>query len=64
MKFILLLIVLMISFGCNNKWENTRKITLEFRIAETKPFKELQKMSIYKTGDIFYVHKRVILSRL
>ena len=62
MKFILLFIVLMISFGCNNKWENTRKITLEFRIAETKPFKELQKMSIYKTGDIFYVHKRVLLT--
>ncbi len=62
MKFILMLIVLLISFGCNNRWDHTGKIKLEFRIAETKTSDKLQKMSMYKTGDIFYVHKRVLLT--
>lgn len=62
MKFILMLVVLLISFGCNNRWEHTGNIKLEFRIAETKPSEGLQKMSMYKTGDIFYVHKRVLLA--
>lgn len=62
MKFILALSIILISFNCNNQWEHTGKIKLEFRMAETKPSNELKEMLMYKTGDIFYVHNRVLLT--
>jgi preprotein translocase subunit SecD len=62
MKIILTLIVILISFSCNKNWEHTGNIKLEFRIAETKPANKLIKMSMYNTGDIFYVHNYVLLT--
>jgi len=62
MKFILTLILILISFNCSNKWEHTGEIKLEFRIADTKSSTGLKKMSMYNTEDIFYLDNNVLLT--
>ena len=62
MKNIFILIIVFVSYNCNAPQEHADKIKLEFRLAETQPGPGLKEMSMYKTGDKFYVHNRILLT--
>jgi len=62
MKKVIALIIVVMLYGCNVPQKHADKIKLEFRLAETQPGPGLKEMSMYKTGDKFYVHNRILLT--
>lgn len=62
MKRVIALIIIVTLYGCNSAQKQPDKIKLEFRVAETQPGPGLKEMSMYKTGDRFYVHNKILLT--
>ena len=62
MKTIIYLLTGFFIFGCSSTEKPVKKVTVEFRFAETTPAGGLTEYTFPQSGEKFYLHQEVVMS--
>jgi len=62
MKTIIYLLTGLFIFGCSSTEKPVKKVTVEFRFAETTPAQGLTEYTLSQSGEKFYLHQEVVMS--